>query len=252
MRFGNACFILCWAALCQGQVTDPRVEVSDVFFDESRRTLSLNLENRGSAAITAYHLLVTQDCPEGQMKGTDELIKMLPVLDPRKVGSWYRSGSDQGPIQPQSSRLIKFRVEKRTTSGATCQGANLRILTAVFADGTGSGKQEVIRQILDHRRGESDQYSRWLEPFRDALVADDAQAKLEELQIQLEQERDRLDVNGSDDRIGGARSANRDILARVKQIRRFYEEESSLAQDVGEKMVRLHELRSAALAKYAL
>ena len=252
MRFGNGCLILCLAVLCQGQVSDPRVEVSDVVFDESRRTLSLNLENRGSAAITAYHLLVTQDCPDGHVKGTDELIKMLPVLDPRKVGSWYRSDPDHGPIQPQSSRPIKFRVEKRTTSGGPCHGANLRALTVVFADGTGSGKQDVIRQILDHRRGESEQYSRWLAPFREALVADDAQTRLTVLQTQLERERDRLGVNGSDDRIDGAKSANRDILARVKQLRRLYEEESSLAQDVGEKMVRLHELRSEALAKYAL
>ena len=251
MRFPATCFLLCAVVLAPGQVTDPRVELSAVKFDEAQYTLELDLTNRGAVAITAYHLLVTQRCPAGKVNGTDELIKLLPVLHPEDVGSWYRGSSDQGLIRPESSRHIVFRVEPRTTSRGECQGADLRTLTVVFADGTGVGSDEVISQIVDHRRGESEQYSRWLAPLRDALAADDPKAALADLNAQLEEERGRVHVGGSGDRADGARNAIRDILSRVRQIVRLFEEERSFAQQVSDKMLRLHEVREGALAKYA-
>ncbi len=250
MRFPASCFLLCAVVLAPGQVSDPRVELSGVKFDEARHTLELDLTNRGTTAITAYHLLVTQHCPAGKVNGTDELIKLLPVLDPAEVGPWYRGSSDQGSIRPDSTRHIRFRVEPRKTSRGQCNGAELRALTAVFADGTGVGNDETIGQIVDHRRGESEQYARWLAPLRGALAAEDPKTPLAGLQARLERERDRLEGDGSGDRVDGARSANRDILSRVRQILRLLEDDSSLAQQVGDKMLRLHEVRESALAKY--
>ena len=212
--------------------------------------MELDLTNRGTAAITAYHLLVTQRCPEGKLDGTDELIRLLSVLDPEEVGSWYRGSSDQGAIRPEESHRIRFRVEPRKTSRGECEGADLRALTVVFADGTGIGTEEVINQVLDHRRGESQQYARWLTPLRDATADNDPKTALASLQTELERERERLDVGGSGDRVDGAHNASRDISARVRQILRLFESDSPAAQQVAEKVLLLHEVRAKALARY--
>jgi hypothetical protein len=235
-------------ALAQGG--DPRISVSDVAFDESRRVLELKLGNEGPELITAYHVLVTQDCPEGKFNGTDAVMKLLPVLDPEQVGEWYRSSSGNGPILPRSSREISVRLDRRETSKGPCSGASVRAVSAVFADGTGAGSAEVIEQILEHRRGESEQYSRWLGPFREALSAETPAVALAALQDQMKGSDPADAATDSDDYRSGAGSAHRDIARRVAHLARLYSQSGPSAAEIGEKMLRLHELRAAALRRY--
>jgi len=241
------CLLL--AIVVLGQTADSPVALTDVSFDESVRTLKVEITNRGTAAITAYHLLVTQNCPEGKFNGTDAVVRLLPVLHPDEIGDWYQSATDNAPIRPQESRAISFRVDPRETSKGPCTGANVRTVTAVFADGTSAGSQEVIQQILDHRRGESSEYTKWLEPLRNALKANEPHTALASLEGEIERAEPPA-AGVSDEQSSGAGSAHRDILSRVKQLARFYEQKGSAASEIGEKMLRLHELRAAALARY--
>ena len=241
--------LLC-AGFALAQADDPRIRVSDVAFDESRRVLELKLGNEGPELITAYHVLVTQDCPEGKFSGTDAVMRLLPVLDPEQVGEWYRSSSGNGPILPGSSREISVRLDPRETSAGPCSGANVRAVTVVFADGTGAGSAEVIEQILEHRRGESEQYSRWLGPFREALSAEASVVALTALKDQIEGNDPADAADDSDDHLSGAGSAHRDIVRRVEHLARLYSQDGASAAEIGEKMLRLHELRDAALRRY--
>ena len=241
--------LVCSTLLALGPAADSRIAVTDVALDESSRTLRLNLTNQGSAAITAYHLLVTQDCPEGKINGTDAVMRFLPVLQPEEIGDWYQSSSGNTPIGLQDSREVSFRVDRRETSQGPCSGANVRAVTVVFADGTGEGSPDVIQQILDHRRGESAQYTKWFEPLRSALAADEPHAVLAKLRDDIESAEPNL-PDASDDKASGAGSAHRDIFSRVKQLARFYEQKGADASEIGDKMLRLHELRAAALARY--
>lgn len=241
--------LLCSTLLALGQTADSRIAVTDVALDESSRTLELNLANQGSASVTAYHVLVTQDCPEGKINGTDAVMRFLPVLHPEEIGDWYQGSSDNVPLRPQETRAISFRLDARETSKGPCNGANVRAVTAVFADGTSTGSPEIIQQILDHRRGESSQYAKWLEPLRSALAADEPHTALASLQDEVERSEPAL-ADASDDKASGAGSAHRDIFSRVKQLARFYEQEGSDASEIGDKMLRLHELRAEALAQY--
>ena len=244
-------WLLLWCAgSALGQVSDPRVNLSGVAFDESRRVLDLKLENKGSEPITAYHVLVTQNCPEGKFTGTDAVMKLLPVLDPEQVGEWYRSSPGNGSILPGSGREISFRLDRRETSMGPCSGANVRAVTVVFADGTGAGSADVIEQILDHRHGESGQYQRWLSPLQDALKAEDPAASLTALQTKIEGDDPSVAASDSDDRNSGADSAHRDILSRVKQLARLFTQNGDAAHEIADKMLRLYELRAAALARY--
>ena len=241
--------LFCCAALAVGQVSGSPITVTGVSLDESTRTLTLNLSNQGSAAVTAYHILVTQDCPEGKFNGTDAVMRFLPVLHPEEIGDWYQSTSDNAPIRPGESKEIAFRLDRRETSKGPCSGANVRAVTAVFADGESSGSPEIVKQILDRRRGESAQYAKWLEPLRSALAAEQPQAALTSLQSEIE--KDQAPAAGmSDDEASGASSARRDILSRVKHLVRLYVQNRDGTADIGEKMLLLHELRSEALGRY--
>jgi hypothetical protein len=241
--------LVCSTLLALGQAADSRIAVTDVAFDEAGHTLKLNLANQGSAAITGYHLLVTQDCPEGKINGTDAVMRFLTVLQPEEIGDWYQSASGNTPIRPQDSRKISFRLDRRETSQGPCSGANMRAVTVVFADGTSEGSPEVVQQILDHRRGESSQYTKWLEPLRTALAADEPHTALAKLRDEIESAEPNL-PDASDDRVSGAGSAHRDIFSRARQLARLYEQRGSDASEIGDKILRLHELRAEALARY--
>lgn len=241
--------LLCSTLLALGQAADSRIAVTDVVLDESSRALKLNLVNQGSSSVTAYHVLVTQDCPEGKINGTDAVMRFLPVLHPEEIGDWYQSSSDNVPLRPQETRAISFRLDARKTSKGPCSGANVRAVTVVFADGTGDGSPEIIQQILDHRRGESAQYTKWLEPLRSALAGDEPHTALAALQNEIESAEPNS-AGASDDKASGAGSAHRDIFSRVRQLARFYEQKGADASEIGDKMLHLHKLRAEALAKY--
>ena len=53
-----------------------------------------------------------------------------------------------------------------------------------------------------------------------------------------------------DDHDSGADSAHRDILSRVQQLARLFTQYGDTAHEIAEKMLRLHELRAEALARY--
>ncbi|MDA1314228.1 MAG: hypothetical protein O2968_12885 [Acidobacteria bacterium] len=235
------------------QLSARKIDVQNVAFENNGRTLALEITNLSSEPITAYRVTAIPDCPEGtnKNKSTNSVQRLFSTIDAAKVGEWY-SGSppDTGAILPRSTRKVTIDVGKPSATAGPCKGTKLGAVTAVFADGGSVGEPEVAEEILDYRRGEGKEYGRWLRPFEDALASETPAAVLAGLLEKLDAEHAEFEIRDGDDLGEGERHANRSIRRTLDQLARMFNEKQDLVGDLAQRLLKLHQVRAEALARY--
>ena len=232
------------------QLRELKIEVSNVVFDERDRVLTLDITNIYTEPITAYKVSAMPDCP-GDVTGATVSVGEFFSVNPEKDDPWRSPRrADQGMIQPGAVRKVELKIGEKRTPTSPCQGANLSDIAAVFSDGTGTGNREVVLEIVNYRRGESKQYSRWLAPYQEALSSETPAVALDRIIERLDAEYAQFSFRANDHFEEGERHANRSIRDMVEQLASMYREKGKVAGQFASHFLQRHRERVEALARY--